>query len=87
MAAPCFFNKYYFDLSDWINVIHDLERYPDLPPVSDPSLASTVTEADLRRWKQLFGLNAADTTYSICEWRSGKDKGLPTSEKILEKWP
>lgn len=87
MAAPCFFNKYYFDLSDWIHVIHDLERSPELPPLPDPSLASTVTAVDVRRWMHLFGVNAAEATWGIRKWRSVKSQVLPTSEDILKKWP
>lgn len=79
--------RYYFDLFDWIDIIHDLEDLPELPPLADPSLTSTVTVADVKRWMHIFGVTADEARYGICRWRSVTHPPLTTSPTILNQWP
>lgn len=89
MSAPYPFNKYYFEVKEWIAAIHELEKYPELPPLSvfNPSVVATVTEADVSRWMQLFGIPADEARFRICRWRNKTDWAPPKSQDTLNKWP
>jgi hypothetical protein len=87
MAAPYPFNRYYFTAATFIDIVHDIEQYSELPPLDDNAHAQKVTEADITRWMHLFDVNADEATYGIRRWRATNAPAPPVSKDTLEEWP
>jgi hypothetical protein len=87
MAAPYPFNRYYFTADTFNDIVHDIERYPELPPLSATALARNVAQADVTRWIHLFNVTADEATYEIRKWRATSAQAPPASDATLKLWP
>jgi hypothetical protein len=88
MSPPVFSCKYYFDVDTFIEIVLELELYPEraIPPRTD-SLTDDITNAVIERWQKLFGLTADEVRVLYTEFKDDEKKEVQLSEEIQRIWP
>lgn len=80
-------NVYHVSVDSFIGIVHELELIPETMRSRNDSVMSSISNSDLERWGNLFGLTVSEARFIICESRAIYGPRRAPADAILRRWP